>query len=1441
MTKKGKNGKSKYNILAITLIMSVIALFCCVINCTVVNNSEVRVDEFSELDEDVIFSTKRLLINKKDTKELKLGSGANILADYGDLYLVEFNDIEKAKEEYVRIKDRRNNYIVESDISISIADNNNDEVDLKYNQENNPLDNVASMDVGKTYQDEYVIALIDTGASEYQNVVERVSVIGNFVDDDNGHGNYMVDEIISQDSNAKIISIKAFDSNGKGSISSTYAAIKYAISKKVKVINLSVSGYSAKESTIMKDVIKEANAAGIIVVGAAGNNNDEINRFCPGNIEEAIIIGTAGEDGRWNEISNYGDTVDYLVTANSSSVATANFTGFLSKNNLDINNYYEEIEKAKDTNNFIWSPVFERKSDEEAVNEEIDTSGLMEVQADTNIKSMSDLASAGKTLSGDFVLGDGVNKDSEYMYFYDKNPNSSSVPYLTREHISDTSANGIGISGNDCFIWVPHVGTWKQQKVGWLVHFKRLSNNCNSSNNMYIRHMGTDANNLYIEIANKVLVEITLYKNVTNNNSAYITGTIVPLETEADYLFIGAGGLTNTFNLNKTAEFFGPYNKDDDVYTTLVSWQRQYSKYAKSGQVKGKNGQNGATTSATVNAIGSKYNTTTYPNGNDEISAYYNINYKLKDATGQTSACYYANVKGSNTARCYIGYLGSGNPGSTWDQGDPTMWFQLYLCAGSDVDNLITLNKTIELTFDVNGGSSVNGQTVASGKQIASNKVAILDTTSATMPTTSRTGYKFTGWKSTSGTTYNAGSSYTFSTSTTLTAQWEEIKKVNIGICLNGGSLSPNHGSEISVVEDNNKKYIKLNDSRVIHTIYYGESLGSTGLADYNNSNYINIERAGYTVNNNAVYRNGTSTSTCYNNTYDQSTAYSASDFDDCSTESKTVQLYVNWVPITYNISYTLNSGANSTSNPSTYNVTSNNITLTNPTRTGYTFTGWNKSVSNLGWQAGFINLNTGEILDNTSFPNSYYSGKIGLKSGVTYTLSGYGSYATNDIVWRLYDTSDNYLTLGQNGQGIRGSTYTPTQDCYVRILLFQNNTETQRNGIVLTGNNEKSTIIPKGSTGNISLVANWTVNNYTLTFNANGGTVSPQTKSVTYGNTYTDLPTPTKAGYTFKGWYADLSESNDYINYGRNYMYTNRISIHASAYMTDWSTYDARIFSCTESGGWNIEPSNGYIRFAMYDSGIGYKNATANITWASLSPGWHDFDMVFDGTNLKGYVDGVNVATSETYASGTIGYNSTNSIFVGGEATGSAITPSGGNFIGYIGNIVINNNTTLIPSTTYNTITAPAQDLTLYAKWEPNTATVTIKKDNANWSSSGMKLSLYQNGSVTSFTDTNATKSEATVTWSGVPNGTYRIYASRSDFETDTIQDTGVNLVVTNGVGTQSINYYTLNLAKGTGISSVNRNTAVYLKGKTANIDATVANGYTWEGWSVTSGDSPD
>ena len=57
---------------------------------------------------------------------------------------------------------------------------------------------------------------------------------------------------------------------------------------------------------------------------------------------------------------------------------------------------------------------------------------------------------------------------------------------------------------------------------------------------------------------------------------------------------------------------------------------------------------------------------------------------------------------------------------------------------------------------------------------------------------------------------------------------------------------------------------------------------------------------------------------------------------------------------------------------------------------------------------------------------------------------------------------------------------------------------------------------------GAMTLYAGWTPAQYTVTFDANEGTVEVASKSVTYAEVYGELPTPTRVGYAFAGWFTE-------------------------------------------------------------------------------------------------------------------------------------------------------------------------------------------------------------------------------------------------------------------------------------------------------------------------------
>ncbi len=212
--------------------------------------------------------------------------------------------------------------------------------------------------------------------------------------------------------------------------------------------------------------------------------------------------------------------------------------------------------------------------------------------------------------------------------------------------------------------------------------------------------------------------------------------------------------------------------------------------------------------------------------------------------------------------------------------------------------------------------------------------------------------------------------------------------------------------------------------------------------------------------------------------------------------------------------------------------------------------------------------------------------------------------------------------------------------------------------------------------TSNHTLKAVWQTNpSSTLTINAASGvnTMASNTYSKAAGTALT-ITNPTRTGYAFVGW--DKETSQNIINYqgytcsspqevifdgathydlGREYMYEDAITINLWAHMENWADYNGmRIFSCTQTGGLNMEGTTN-ITFAGYDKAVGYKNAKANFGWGDLGTGWHMITYVFDGMNVRGYIDGKQVAISDGYVSGKIGYHTTNHLLIGAEAYNSA------------------------------------------------------------------------------------------------------------------------------------------------------------------------------------------
>ena len=120
--------------------------------------------------------------------------------------------------------------------------------------------------------------------------------------------------------------------------------------------------------------------------------------------------------------------------------------------------------------------------------------------------------------------------------------------------------------------------------------------------------------------------------------------------------------------------------------------------------------------------------------------------------------------------------------------------------------------------------------------------------------------------------------------------------------------------------------------------------------------------------------------------------------------------------------------------------------------------------------------------------------------------------------------TTEYTITYDMDGgTGCSNTTYTdsavictPTRDGYTFDGWMDNNTNEIYNGGETVSNI------------NLDLVAFWTINNYTITYNMNGGTGCENT-TYTIEN-YMTLCTPTRDGYEFDGWYDNAEFNGDAI-----------------------------------------------------------------------------------------------------------------------------------------------------------------------------------------------------------------------------------------------------------------------------------------------------------------------
>ena len=91
-----------------------------------------------------------------------------------------------------------------------------------------------------------------------------------------------------------------------------------------------------------------------------------------------------------------------------------------------------------------------------------------------------------------------------------------------------------------------------------------------------------------------------------------------------------------------------------------------------------------------------------------------------------------------------------------------------------------------------------------------------------------------------------------------------------------------------------------------------------------------------------------------------------------------------------------------------------------------------------------------------------------------------------------------------------------------------------------------------------INLYAKWEAKQITITWDPNGGSVTPTSSSYTYDGAAVNLPTPTRTGYTFNGWFTAASGGTKITEVGTTNKPTANVTYYAQwthiTYTVKWS-----------------------------------------------------------------------------------------------------------------------------------------------------------------------------------------------------------------------------------------------------------------------------------------------
>ncbi len=182
-----------------------------------------------------------------------------------------------------------------------------------------------------------IVAVVDTGAQlNHPMLADSLTVRGfdfvdndsrprdepNYLDDDAdghmdeavGHGTHIAGIVHLVAPAASIMPLRALNSDGQGNNFDTASAILFAITNGADVINLSLG--SPHQSALLREVVEQAVASGVVLAAAAGNTNSDTLLFPAA--ESCVLAVTSVSSSRYKSaFASFGSWVDAAAPGES--------------------------------------------------------------------------------------------------------------------------------------------------------------------------------------------------------------------------------------------------------------------------------------------------------------------------------------------------------------------------------------------------------------------------------------------------------------------------------------------------------------------------------------------------------------------------------------------------------------------------------------------------------------------------------------------------------------------------------------------------------------------------------------------------------------------------------------------------------------------------------------------------------------------------------------------------------------------------------------------------------------------------------------------------------------------------------------------------------------------------------------------------------------------